>query len=382
MKVLYHHRVVSKDGQDVHIEEIIAAIRYLGHEVIVVAPKMTHSSPFGYDGGLVVRLKRMLPRIIYELLEISYSVYAYHRLKKAYIAHKPDMLYERYNLFFLAGLWLKRRTGIAYFLEINAPLADERALHGGVALRRLALWSERSVWLGADLTLPVTDVLADFLRRAGVPESRIMVVPNGVNRQHFPAQVDSAATREKLGLGGKLVLGFAGFVRDWHGLPRVIDAMKTMPNRDELHLVVAGDGPGRDTLERYARQMGMSNQVSCLGLLERDQMPAIIGAFDVALQPDVVDYASPLKLFEYMALGRAIIAPDKPSIREVLVDGETALLFRTNDHGHFCQQLGRLCRDPDLRRTLGTAAAYDTDARGYTWDRNAQKILAKLSQRS
>jgi glycosyltransferase involved in cell wall biosynthesis len=378
MKILYHHRVASKDGQDVHIEEMIAAMRRLGHEVVVVAPKAAQSSAFGSDGGLAARIKQLLPGALYEALELGYSLYAYRRLKQAYLAHRPDVLYERYNLFFLPGLWLKRRTGVPYILEVNSPLADERAAHGGLKLRSVARWSERQVWRGADLLLPVTEVLAGFLRRAGVGEARIMVTPNGVNRARFPAGADGATIRRELGLGDKLVLGFIGFIRDWHGLPQVVDAMKAMPNREQLHLLVVGDGPARAALERHAEQAGMAGQVTCLGLVERDRAAACIRTFDIALQPTVVDYASPLKLFEYMALGRAVVAPDQPNIREVLTDGETALLYRPGDFPHLCAQIARLCGDAALRRRLGDAACRRIETGGYTWDDNARRVLARI----
>ncbi len=378
MKILYHHRVASKDGQDVHIEEMIAAMRRQGHEVVVVAPGAARSAEFGYDGGLAARVKRLLPGALYELLELGYSLHAYRRLARACAVHRPDVLYERGNLFFLPGLWLKRRTGIPYILEVNAPLASERAIHGGLRLRALARWSERLVWRGADLVLPVTEVLADVLRQAGVPDARILVVPNGVNRERFPPQTDSAAIRRELGLDDKLVLGFTGFIRDWHGLPQVVDAMKAMPDRERLHLLVVGDGPARAELERHAERAGMAGQVTCLGLVGRDRVAACIAAFDIALQPKVVDYASPLKLFEYMALGRAIVAPDQPNIREVLADGETALLFRPDDSQHLCAQIARLCGDPALRQRLGDAASRRIDEGGYVWDDNARRVLARI----
>ena len=381
MKILYHHRTASKDGQDVHIEEMIAAMRRLGHEVILVAPAMMETASFGHDGGLIAFIKKMLPGAVYELLELGYSVAAYRKLKAAYDRHRPDVLYERYNLFFLPGLWLKKKTGVPYLLEVNSPLAHERSAYGGLKLAALAKWTEKAVWCGADMTFPVTDVLADFLRQDGVPDSRIMVVPNGINRQRFPAHPDSEAARSELGLGGKVVLGFTGFIRDWHGLPDVLDAMRAMPNREELHLLVVGDGPGRAGLEEHARQIGMTYQMTCLGLVGRDQVAKCIAAFDIALQPKVVDYASPLKLFEYMGLGRAIVAPDQRNIREVLVDEENALLFRPDDMEHFRGQIMRLCGDADLRRRLGDAASASIENRGLTWDDNARRVLAQVKAR-
>ena len=73
--------------------------------------------------------------------------------------------------------------------------------------------------------------------------------------------------------------------------------------------------------------MGVADRVQIVGLVAHEAIPGLVAGFDIALQPRVVAYASPLKLFEYMAAGKAIVAPDQPNIREVLVDGETALLF-------------------------------------------------------
>jgi glycosyltransferase involved in cell wall biosynthesis len=382
MKILYHHRTASKDGQDVHIEEMVSAMRRQGHEVVMVAPAMAKSATFGDDAGLISRIKTMLPGALYELLELGYSWIAYRKLKEAYAQHRPDVLYERYNLFFLPGLWLKKRTGIPYLLEVNSPLAHERAAYGGLKLKALARWTERSVWQGADMTLPVTNVLADFLRREGVPEERIMVVPNGINRDRFPADQDGARLRQELGLGGKIVLGFVGFIRDWHGLPHVVDAMSAMENRDQLHFLVVGDGPGRAQLEEHARRVGMAHQVSCLGLVDRDRVAAHVSAFDIALQPKVVAYASPLKLFEYMGLGRAIIAPDQPNIREILTDGEDALLFAPDDTADFRAKIMRLCADATLRRGLGQGAMRTIESKGLTWDNNARRTLGLVGQLS
>ena len=93
MKILYHHRTRSKDGQFVHIEEMIRALRQLGHDVIVVAPPSAETESFGSDAGMVAWLKRSLPQFVYEIMELAYSLVAYRRLAKAVREHKPDCLY-------------------------------------------------------------------------------------------------------------------------------------------------------------------------------------------------------------------------------------------------------------------------------------------------
>lgn len=379
MKILYHHRTVSKDGQDVHITELINAFREQGHEVVIVAPPQQQDAAFGAGGGKFDLIKKYIPRALYEILEFGYSVVAYKRLREAYLRHQPDFLYERYSLFLLAGKWLKARYGVPFILEVNAPLADERISHDGLALHGFARWAEGSVWRAADHALPVTDKLADYVRRAGVPEKDIKVIPNGINKTRFSADASGEAARRELGLTDKTILGFTGFIRSWHGLTRVVDAMVAMPERDDLHFLVIGDGPARAEIEAYAAEKGLADRVTTLGLVERDRVGHYVATFDVALQPSVVEYASPLKLFEYMALGRAIVAPDQGNIREVLTDGDDAILFDPDDTDAFTEAIVQLCRDDMLRQRLGTAAAALIETQEYTWAANARRVV-KLAE--
>lgn len=130
MKILYHHRTASKDGQAVHIEEMIEALRSEGHVVQVVAPgapDTTDSAPgqksdgqMGGDMGWVHRLKAHLPKAVYELMEFAYSYVAYRKLVVAARAFKPDVIYERYNLFLLSGLMFKKRLDIPLLLGVMA----------------------------------------------------------------------------------------------------------------------------------------------------------------------------------------------------------------------------------------------------------------------
>jgi len=333
MKILYHHRTLAKDGQNVHIEELTSALHRLGQEVVFVGPG---GNDGGEDGGnkLFQWFRSLMPAAAYEVLEFLYSFIAYRRLRRAYLESRSEVLYERYNLYLLAGAWLKRRYGIPFILEVNAPLVHERTLFGNLALRRLATWAEGWVWRSADMVLPVTDQLADFVRNAGVPEDRIRIIPNGINRDLFQSD-GGAAARAELGLDGKIILGFTGYLRSWHGLGRVVDLIAEHGRDLNLHFLVVGDGPARDELIERAAQRDVASRLTLVGLVERDRISHYVSAFDVALQPEVVPYASPLKLFEYMTLGRAIVAPDRPNIREVLEHRKDALLFDPGSQGAF-----------------------------------------------
>lgn len=376
MRILYHHRTASNDGQAVHIEELIGSLRSLGHEVHVVAPGGMHrAAGMGSDVGWVAKLKTRMPKAAYELLELAYSLVAYARIVAAARSFKPDVIYERYNLFLLTGVLLKLRLGLPLLLEVNAPLAHERARFGGLGLPWLARWSEGVAWRRADFVLPVTHVLAGHVKQRGVPDSRIVVIPNGINESVFAKAPTPMAARQALDLADALVLGFTGFVRDWHGVDRVVRWLATPSAPANAMLLVVGDGPARNDLEALAESLLVSSRVRFTGFVSRDQVPAYVAAFDIALQPSVVPYASPLKLFEYLALSKAIIAPAVPNIKEVLRHEHNALLFEESRDDAFEEVLTRLCADPELRRSLGKSAGETIAQLGLTWGRNAERVV-------
>jgi glycosyltransferase involved in cell wall biosynthesis len=375
MKILYHHRTRSKDGQYVHIEEMIRALRQLGHEVIVVAPPSAETEDFGSDAGMVAWLKRSIPKWMYELMELAYSLVAYRRLVRAVREHQPDCLYERYNLFLPAGIWLKRKFGLPMLLEVNAPIFEERTRYDGLALKGLARWSQAYAWKAADYVLPVTQVLGDIVASYGVPRERIVVIPNGINASQFSEAPESRAAKAALGLEGNIVLGFTGFVRDWHGLDKVITMIADDPPESSRHLQVVGDGPARPALEAQARALNIEHRVSFTGVIGRDEVARYVAAFDIALQPAVVEYASPLKLFEYLALGKAIIGPAQPNLMEILTDGQNAVLFDPKAADGMAAAIGKLSADVALRERMGENARKTINDKRLTWRENAIRAV-------
>jgi glycosyltransferase involved in cell wall biosynthesis len=380
MKILYHHRTASKDGQAVHIEEMIEAMRENGHEVRVVAPSIggdaQNQGAMGGEVGWVSRLKAALPKAMYELMELAYTLVAYRQLVAVAKDFKPDFIYERYNLFLLSGTLLKRKLGIPLILEVNAPLVDERLKHsGGLGLVGLARWAEGTAWRSADFVLPVTHVLAQQVQAYGVPAQSIAVIPNGINEAHFVAAPAPLEAKARLGLQGKLVLGFTGFVRDWHGVDRVVRWLASPQAPANSYLLVVGDGPVRAELETLAASLGLSQRVAFTGVIDRHRVPEHVAAFDVALQPAVTAYASPLKLMEYLVLGKAVIAPREPNLLEVLTDGDNALMFDDKNAGSFEAALTRLCADGALRERLAEGARNSIHQQNLTWLGNAQKVV-------
>ena len=311
MRILLHHRIASRDGQAVHLEELHAALKRQGHQTLLVGPASFEATGFGGSSALVDRIKRMLPGSVYELLEVAYNLKAWLRLRAAVRAFKPDVIYERFSLFLFAGLWVHRATRLPLLLEVNAPLLGSGPGMTGCGCIDWAA-GRKVLWNGADQVLPVTGVLAD-MAGYGVPRGRITMIPNGINPDRFAAMPDSAAAKAALGLPPRLVLGFTGFVRGWNAVHRLIDFAALHQDRFDLHILLVGDGPARNPWKTTPAK-GVADRLTISGIVGRDDVARHVAAFDIAVLPGLTPYSSPLKLFEYLQLARAIVAPDEARI--------------------------------------------------------------------
>ena len=193
------------------------------------------------------------------------------------------------------------------------------------------------------------------------------MIPNGINEARFAEVPTRDDAKANLGLDGKIILGFTGFVRDWHGLDRVLEFLAGSA-QGNLHLLLVGDGPARENLEATAQRLNVADIFTVTGIVAREQIASYVASFDIALQPSVVAYASPLKLFEYLALGHAIVAPATANIMEILQDDRNALLFEPDSEQEFFACVRRLLDDDALRETIAE--------RRLTWVANAERVLA------
>lgn len=343
--------------------------------MVVVAPTMASgASGQGTLSTRITRIRRSLPQAIHELGELAYNLREMRTLAQVARDFEPNLIYQRSNLFLLSGARVAARLGVPLIEEVNSPYFMERSQHGGIAWSSLARWAERTAWRQASAVIAVSEVLADLVSRQGVSRDRLHVMPNGVDESLLePARIVSDA-KQRLGLDGFTVLGFTGFVREWNGLEPVVDLL-ARPEGQCWFLLIVGDGPARPSIEARARAAGVAGRLRFTGVLNREEIPAHVSAFDVALQPAANAYASPLKLVEYLALGRAIVAPDQPNIREILTDDEDAVLFTPHRPASFAEAVTRLAADEPLRCRLAVAARATVLRKQLTWRNNAARVI-------
>jgi glycosyltransferase involved in cell wall biosynthesis len=321
---------------------------------------------------------KAVPPLVYELLELGYNAYAFFRLGLHMLRRRPGLVYERYSLFTVAGLAAARLFRVPFILEVNAPLAWEKAEHGRLFLQSLAARIERFVCARADHTIVVSSVLGEMLAREGVPRERLVLMPNGIDPAEFHPRVDGRHVRQRHGIPeGAPVAGVIGWFRPWHGLDALIQACADHQLFEErnLFLLLVGDGPAVADARRLAERLGWAGRVIITGAVPRAEIPAYGAAMDVAVQPRVTAYACPMKIIEYLGLGRSIVAPDQPNIRDLLEDGRNALLFRPEDYSSLADAIERLLVDDTLKARLAQGAVATVGERDLTWTGNARRVV-------
>ncbi len=355
---------------------MVDAFRKLGHEVKVFSLMPTGAGARAEKGRRLGRLVKRLPRALYEIAEMGYNLKAYPEVVRTIRSFRPDLVYERYNLYNDCVVAAARAAKVPAFLEVNTPYAYQRRVYERLSYPWLAARMEARTWRRADRVLVVSTPLKRYVMDAGVTEERIDVLPNGVDLELFDPR--HRAAREA-GEAEPVRIGFVGSLRRWHGVELLLEAVEPLAREGRARLVVVGDGPERIALERQARDRGIAAAVEFVGDVPHDRIPATMATFDIAVSPRSVFYQSPMKILEYMAMKCAVVAPDAENIRDLVVPDREALLFRPDDVGSLRDALGRLTGDRALRAHLGEEARRGVERR-HTWLGNARHVLARWEE--
>lgn len=382
MRILYHHRTLGDGAEGIHIREMIRAFRAIGHQVKVIGPVGESEPSASTKGGFLQTVKRAIPGVLYECMEIAYSIVAFIGTTWAIWRFRPDFIYDRYITFNAGVVLAGKLNRVPVFLEVNAPLAFERSKEQDERLtfRRLASAMERWICSAATRTIVVSTPLRDYLESLGVARSKCVVMPNGVDPVRFTPRDKQADLAASLGLpSGAFVIGFTGVLRPWHGLDLLLAAMALISRIDpNICLLIVGDGPYRSTIEQMVRDANLSKVAFITGRVGHDRVPDHVALFDVAVSPRATFYASPMKVIEYMALGKAVLVPRTPNFLDMIQDGVDGACFTDGD----AQDLGKVLRGlynaRDFRDRLGRSAREKVETR-LNWQWNAREVCRLVS---
>ena len=303
----------------------------------------------------------------------------------------PAFVYQRYSLNNFSGVRLGRELGVPLVIEYNGSEIWMRRHWGrpllyGSLSDRIELLNLRA----ADLVVVVSRAMYDEVVARGTDGSRVLVNPNGVDTDRYAPAIDGAPVRAKCGVTGKVVIGFIGTFGPWHGAETLARAYVTLRNNDaslaaNARLLMIGEGARLDAVKRILSEGGALDATVFTGLVPQEEGPQYLAACDVLVSPHVSNpdgtpfFGSPTKLFEYMAMGKGIVASNLDQIGEVLEDGKTALLVPPGGVDPLAAAIGRLAADPALRECLGAEARRVAVDR-HTWREHTRRIIDALTR--
>jgi glycosyltransferase involved in cell wall biosynthesis len=386
-------------GDTVPVKHTLQGLKRRGHNVLclklhnqsvrgiedVASPDQFWLPPAGISGSRGFRLLERLIRRLQRDLKIPYFAFidsfrfyesCIHCLTNDSICH------EHNGLFCIGAAFACRRLGIPYVLTFSADPLFERNLVGR-PLRgfhyAVAAWEARFTYNQASKIIcvsnPAKQRLVDTWKVA--PE-KVVVLPNGVDSSLFNPHYDPVRIREALELGDSPVVGFLGGFQPWHGIEILVESLAEVVRKcPGVRLLLIGDGRARPSIERKIDECNLRSKVVITGLVPPEEAPKYLAAVDVAALPypafETELWFSPLKLYEYMASGKAIVASRAGQIAEVLVDGTNGLLVEPGDRSALSAAIVRLLENPEERYRLGQNARRQA-VEQHSWDRYIQRL--------
>lgn len=387
MKILYHHRTQGQGAEGVHIRGMVEAFKALGCYVDLISPpgvdpyrKQNFES--GTKGerkqppGLWAFLANNCPQIIFELLEIFYNLYTLVRVSAFLRQSHYDIIYERYSLFGFVCSRLAGKYGIPLILEVNDATVIKRSRP--LVLKRISRFIERITLENCHKIVTISQHFKRLLSDShGISSEKIVVMSNAIDPLRFQLNSKNLITREKLGIKNKHIIGFVGAFVHWHGLDFLVRAMHDLVRKYDIHILLVGDGPAREGIENLINKFEISEYVTVTGFVDSNDVPYYIRLMDICTMPNSNEHGSPMKILEYMAMAKPVIAPAYEPIEEIITEGEEGLLFPPLDSEAFRSRVILLVKNEQIRRKIGENAKRKVFDR-FTWLENARRTLALL----
>jgi glycosyltransferase involved in cell wall biosynthesis len=354
------------------MDSFVEAFRGIGNEVIdnrIIGP---------YEKGKSV--KSTLAKLYVKLYSAWLHFVYLGKTTRLVVINKPDALLFRHagNMqFFLTILVLSFFYPIV--LEINAVTSIEN--RKGVSkiknlLERLTIWRVSHCFAVSSV---VKEHIINYL---AVRENKVSVVENGVDIDKFNMDKYDTTEKEKLQLDDYFIIGFVGTFKPWHGFEYLIELMNALkPDYNNIKLLAVGDSQERYMYEKRIVEKGLADSFIFAGHIQHDDIPKYVSVMDITIAPHDRNsfksiggfHGSPLKIFEYMAMGKPVIATPIGQIKDIIEDGVSGRLIFSDQTDEVKSAVIKLYEDKGYRDLLGNNARKKI-MENYTWKINARKV--------
>jgi glycosyltransferase involved in cell wall biosynthesis len=338
----------------------------------------------------VIPAKRRL-FLFQESKRLSYNVRFARRVSKCLRGPRTGVLYQRHGRFVIAGALLSRLTRLPLILEYNGSEAWVADHWDPARFRRWLRLCEDFSLAHADLLVVVSEPLKQELLQRRIPEDRILLNPNAVDPNTFcPNALQSLQVREQLRFSASdIVVCFLGTFHYWHGT-RVLEHAIGLLLKDgypeeitnHLRFLLVGDGLLRAEMSKNLNRF-VGGKVLFTGVVPHERVVEYLDAADILVSPHLPMpdgkpfFGSPTKIFEYMAMGKAIIASNLDQLSSVLTHQRNAWLVKPGDADELASAILLLAQNISLRKRLGQSAR-EAAVTKHTWQQNAERVLARI----
>ena len=394
MNILFHHRTRGRGAEGVHIRGVVKGLRQLGNNVDIlslpgaepeaeeenttteqVKQEVTKKSSF----SIISDLTKHVPEFVFEVFELAFNLIALIRLRRAVKEKNINLIYERYSLFMFASVWWAKRNNVPIVLEINDSCQVHRVR--SLTFKKLAAKIEGWIFRNATGLVFISTRFKEVAEQAYDDIANSVVSPNGADLDKFIIDEDAGSIlRNKLGIENKVVLGYVGAFVHWHGIDWFVDLVcERLKQTPDLVLLLVGDGVAFEGIKNRVIETGVESQVILPGKVPHHEVSSYLSAMDLGILPDSNDYGSPMKLFEFMAMSKGMIAPDFSPIAEVVKDNETSWLFPAGNRQACVDKVFDIVKNRAVYRQVGSnARAYIENER--QWKHNAEQLLSLINR--
>lgn len=385
MRILFNNYLGNKtSAQGIMIKETVESLRKF-HEVrIAQNGKLVESNIFRPISR--TKFRSVIGRYLNEprrLLANVKRIYLETNILKEFA---PDVVINIADYLAFSMALLTKIMRIPHIIFMDGPVVYEtrRVDLDHIHFPFIPEFIERRVLESSQAVITVSANLKKyFLNKYLIPPEKVHVIPNGVDINRFKPSVNSCEVSAKYDLQNKIVVGFAGAFKNWHSISELIDIMDFVVNHyNNVCFLLVGDGPKKKDIENSFSNR-YKNKIAFTGYVAPQEMPMYISAMDITLAPYSLQgdffYGSPMKILEYMACGKPVVANKFGPIEPVIKDGHNGFLVEPGDNKVFVQRLNELIADGKLREVMGRRAR-KTVVANYTWEHRAAAIAEVCDQ--
>ena len=384
MKIIYFNYLYDlygiSIGSTIKAIKLMTALKECGHEVDIYWRKEQPGD--GKIGSVHARnhLKKFLAKYLHEPNQILKNVKSYFEEQQIIREQSPDLIISRLNAYSCSAPIAAKAAKIPFLLELDCPAAYELHTFNTEFRTNLPVlrYFEKHNLDQAGKIFTVSNTLKEYYVDQGIPDNKMTVITNAADTEKFHPHVDKKRVVDKYDLQNSIVVGFLGSFHYWHGIENLLAVIKkTLALNKKVKFLMVGDGgPMKPNLIRYIKENNLVNQVIMTGYIKHDDIPEYISAMDIVLAPyPHLDffYYSPVKVYEYMSCGKAVVTTDIGQIAEQIKDGENGFICQPDNIEMMLKKITRLLGDSNLRYRIGQQAR-ETIIKNHTWKKKAQQL--------